>query len=456
MEGPELRDSYGGRGRSRALIRVPERGHVDIGAQEWRALSGDPGFWQLVDKKMLEVRHRTRGRVRLLGTRWVGSALLGGMHVELAEKVPGALASLLEFATEGAFRLARTPSSATELGNMARLLARQFLDATRIYASEGLEFHYASRDNIGSLGGGRINIGKTLDLRAQGLRHLIAFEQDYVTYDTPKNRVVLRALREIETIARLIGLPARDVARARSLALLFGDARATEVLFGAREAFARQAEQLTAEPEHVKDRDLLALASVMLSHESFEPRRPTARKAPRAWFLNLEDLFEKATRRTLARLCPAGMAVSKGRDRKPPIKVFTLVEDMYRANPDLVIESAASMVAVGDVKYKLWTGTAGHDDIYQLLVHAAAFRAPAAFLIFPGEGFSAQDLGVSATGCRTWVFTVDPRSLALGASEALLAMGLPTRGPRRVSAGASLRTRQAGGPSSIQRSGAAP
>ena len=61
--------------------------------------------------------------------------------------------------------------------------------------------------------------------------------------------------------------------------------------------------------------------------------------------------------------------------------------------------------AIGDVKYKMWDGSASNPDVYQL--HAATYRATTAFLVFPHDAFIARDLGTSATGCRKGLFAVD-------------------------------------------------
>jgi 5-methylcytosine-specific restriction endonuclease McrBC regulatory subunit McrC len=87
--------------------------------------------------------------------------------------------------------------------------------------------------------------------------------------------------------------------------------------------------------------------------------------------------------------------------------IFEMGSGRYTANPDLVISKGAEVLAIGDVKYKSWSGSASADDIYQLLVHAAAFRCSLAFLIFPGESLEIHDLGLASTGCRTWVVVVD-------------------------------------------------
>jgi hypothetical protein len=68
-------------------------------------------------------------------------------------------------------------------------------------------------------------------------------------------------------------------------------------------------------------------------------------------------------------------------------------------------------VFVGDVKYKQWAGVPGASDVYQLLVHAAAFDSGKAFLVFPFEEFDARSLGDAVTGASVTTYGVDVREL---------------------------------------------
>lgn len=405
-------------------VRVPERGHTDIDPETWRALSGQPSFWRLVQQGVVGISLPQRGRVRLDGKCYVGRARVGESTVELVDKVPGALAALLGFATHRAFRLEEMEAPSTELGELARLLVHQFLESLRAYVSRGRDFQYVRRGSIGSLVGGRIDLTRTLRLRARGLRHLVAFDRSFVARNTPKNRVLLAAVREIERISALIELSHNDVASARGLALLFSDCRDPEVLFGKRERLVQYAERLAVDRRETLHQDLLTLAAVILSHESFEPEGPVAGVVPRAWFLNLETLFETAVRRVLRLLVPDGVTVVSG-TRQPP-RIFEREQRVYRAKPDLVLRSEVLVAAVGDVKYKQWSGSADEADLYQLLVHAATYKADRCFLVFPHDSFEVRDLGLSSTGCRTWLFAVDVRTLVEGLRSALAAMELPS------------------------------
>jgi 5-methylcytosine-specific restriction endonuclease McrBC regulatory subunit McrC len=356
---------------------------------------------------------------------YVGRASIESVDIEINEKVTGALAALLNFATHEAFHIDRTEAPITPLGDLAALLVRQFLLAVRRYVSIGRDFQYSRQPAVSSLSGGRLNIVKTISLRARGFPHLIAFDREFIDRRTPTNRVALAALREIEKLAPLIRLNTDDMAMARGLSVFFEDCRDRDVVFGKRADLANLARQLAEDHRQVRNRDLLTLANVLLSHVSFEHSVRLPGTLPRAWFLNLETLFESAVRRILAGLNSADLGLQARGEHRPLI----FQQRKLTANPDLVLTRHAAVVAIGDLKYKYlaaanWIRDVKAADLYQLLVHAAAFHAPISFLIYPDQAFEVCDLGNSVTGCRTFVFKVDVRSLPQSLTKAMEVMRL--------------------------------
>lgn len=406
-------------------IRVPERGSADVPRAAWTALAAADSFWRLVDRGVISVSSPSRGRFRLHGSCYVGRAHLGETVLEVHEKVEGALRALLSFATGNAFRLERLPSPASELGPLLTLLVHQFLEEVTTYVSAGRECHYSRRHEVGSLVGGRIDTTLTAQLWARGLRHLISFERNVLTYDTPTNRVVLTALREVERLARVLAMPTTDTVRARTLTMLFSDCRDARTLFCERGELARMAQDTVRAYASARTRDLLSLAGVILAHESFEHMAAPSGTVPRAWFLNLENVFELAVRTVLQDLCGDGYTVEPGGRFVRPI--FERASSEFRARPDIVIRAFDGFAAVGDVKYKEWTGRAAADDLYQLLVHAAAFGSPLCFLIYPGDAFDMRFLGKSATGVETWLLAPEVGRLAEDLEKGVAAMGLAKR-----------------------------
>jgi 5-methylcytosine-specific restriction endonuclease McrBC regulatory subunit McrC len=402
-------------------LRVPERGHLEIPLSVWKQLAGEPNFWTLVERRILSASQSGENRMKLSGNCYVGRALFSDVVLELTEKVQGALGALLGSASHDVFRVFRVSAPPSELGPLSSLLIAQFLEELRLYVSRGREFYYRRRRETGSLVGGRIDVTRSIQLRARGLAHVLVFDRNTLARNTLKNRVLLAATNEIERISRVIDLDPQIVSDARGLAMLFDDCRDAEVLFGEREMFVKYAEQLL-QPSDQIDKDLLMLSSVILSHISFQQADEVVGTVPRAWFLNLETLFEQRIRSILSEIL-LGMEVKKGAQVNPVRYVFGK-EQSQKADPDLVISSASRPLAVGDVKYKEWRASAEESDIYQLLVHARAFACDKAFLVFPHDRFDFKFLGLAATGAQMWLFAVDIRLLRQGLVKCLETMRL--------------------------------
>lgn len=389
------------------LLKVPERGTVDVQKSVWSKVAADATFWQLVNAGIVTVEQGTATTVRLKGGCYVGRAVIGGhTMLQLDEKVPGSLFALIQYSSRAEFRIHRLPSYASEIGPLISLLIGQFNDAVSLYLTRGRQFTYRREQRIGTLIGGKLNLTGTIKLRSRGLRHLAQFEKNAVVFDTPVNDVILTALREVGRIHRTIPVDATIVARSRALALLFSDCRTAEVLFGARETFIRNAAAQEIEARDPLLRDLMALAGVLLSHESFEPLNNMERKSPRSWFLNLETLFELAVRNVLSDILRDVATVRNGRSVHLPI--FRSTSAGHLANPDIVIRTVSGRCVIGDAKFKV---KEDRSDLYQLLVHAATFGALTAFLVSPDDEYSVEVLGPASTGATVRRFSVDLRQL---------------------------------------------
>lgn len=418
---------------SPVVIRIPERGRTEITQTAWRQLSSASSFWELVEKGVISVERPNANRVCLVGNCYVGRAFIADdIIIEVHEKILGALAILLTHATRTSFNIEKLPAPASELGLLIGLLANQFVEVLRRYISRGREFVYSHKKRIGSLVGGKIDITGTIRLRARGLRHLIQFEKNMVVNNTPFNRIALAALREVDRLSRIMQIDQVVLAHARALAILFSDCRDTSVLFGVRADLVRLAQDLKMSSKDDTRRDLLALAILLISHESFEHGAATTSISPRAWFLNLETLFESAVRNTMDISARADVRVFAGRDAPMPVFATAAIKQ-YRANPDLVVRVGTSVKAVGDVKYKEMDKFPLASDVYQLIVHTTAFASSEAFLVYPGDTFSYFELGTSSAGPRVCIFTVDIRTLHVHMGRVLSIIGVPTAAP--VSAG---------------------
>jgi 5-methylcytosine-specific restriction endonuclease McrBC regulatory subunit McrC len=373
------------------VISVPERGSVDLSSAVWSQVRSDLAFWALVDRNIIGATQLSPGRARLHGSCYVGRVRLDEGTLDLS-------------------------------GKLSCLLVRQFLRVTRRYVSAGRDFEYRAVPGASSMVCGRLNTTRSLKLRARGLRHLLAFERSTIRKDTPKNRMLAAALREVGKLAQLISIPREDVAVARGLSLVFSDCNDAEILFGSREVLVKNTVGLASDALSAQDRDLLYLASIILSHESFEYGARSLRTVPRAWFLNLENLFQVAVQRTLQEHYSGQVKTPAQAGRIAPL--FAGQPSSYRANPDLVCLGSGSVEAIGDVKYKAWSSSPAPADLYQLLAHAAALGAQRSFLVFPGQQYEERDLGLSVTGCRTWPFAVDVRDMAAHLRLVLVRLGL--------------------------------
>ena len=394
----------------RRVFAVPERGHVDVPLPVWERLESSDEFRRLLTRGVLAATLLPRRGVRLHGSCYVGRAQCGEVVLELREKIAGALVSLLGHATHDAFKMERAEAPASDLGDLTALLVCQFLAAVTSYASRGRNFRYSVERRTGSLVGGRLDITRSVQLRARGLGHLLVFDKNTVSHNTPVNRIVLAALREVEHLARLVRITPDDVVRARGLTILFADCRDAEILFGRRTSFMDQAQSLLHTVLPAPVRDMIALASVILAHESFEHSAQAVASVPRTWFLNLEALFETAVRNVLAHVMHPSHRVTLGSEHGR--RVFARVTGNYAAYPDLVVSRARAVEAIGDVKYKIWDGSAAAGDVYQLLIHAAAFKCRHAFLVFPSDRFEVRRLGKATTDCDVMFFAVDVRNLS--------------------------------------------
>ena len=386
-------------------LLVTERSDTQVGRSVWAALFQEPAFHRLLDSRILNASVLANGSARIQGSCYVGRAICGDVVIEIREKVPGAVESLLPYAAGSAFRIERSKSPASDIGQLTVLLIQHFLAAVHDYVSRSRQFVYERRSEVGCLIGGQIDMSRSMRLRARGLGHLVAFRRNVISFGTPLNRVILAALIEVERIARVIDVGSEILERARGLSLMFSDCRDVRLLFGDRCAIAREAAAVADSPLPSQQGDVAALASVVLAHEGFQWDATVDSRVPRSWFLNLEWLFERAVRCELQQAVDASNSVYFGSYRSRPVLVER--RTVYRARPDLVVARQDGRVIVGDVKYKRWTRRIAAADLYQLLVHTAAFSGDQSFVAFPSDEYQIVQLGKSVTDTQTWLFALD-------------------------------------------------
>jgi 5-methylcytosine-specific restriction endonuclease McrBC regulatory subunit McrC len=402
-------------------IIVTERGHTEITQVEWSVLRDSDAFWRLVENKVLGVAGLPGGRVRLDGSNFVGRASCDGQVLELNEKVEGALLALLRTGSPS-LRTVSTAAPLTKLGPMVALLAEAFVGEVRSYVGRGREWVYRSQRRTSSTIGGRLNVSETMRLRASGRRHQATFCRDEVSHATDMNRLLYAGLREIETLTQLMPIADSTLSGARAMSLFFEDCRDAEIVFGSSDKLAEMAAILRESGLYDEYENLLALAGILLSHNSFDPGETLPGIAPFSWFINLANLFEDTIRRRLRAVVANEFQIMLGRVSGLPV----FHSGALLAHPDIVI-SNSSFAIVGDVKYKEWSAAAEASDLYQLLIHARVFNGDRAFLIYPSDSFAEVRLGSAVTGCETWLFAVDVRDLDTGLRRICESMSISTR-----------------------------
>jgi len=386
-------------------LSVPERGSSRITSTQWKSIADHRGFWELVGSGIIGIETDKRGGWRLSGNCYVGRAQLGNVIVEVREKFPGSFQSLLNLGNLTAPKITAAPSSATTQDDSTPFLISLFLEAARKYLSGHKVTQYVETLERGVLASGRLKLRETIQLRARGISHQIAFSKQKLSADNPINRVIYAALRQVEQISQTVTISQKDIASARALSILLDECRSSvwRALPGSLQKAA--IEEFERKFCSGVSSEATSLAVAVLDSSGFGGTIGATRTVDRSWFVNLETQFEIATRKGLAiQLASTNYSVTSA-IRRPAL--FEPDPGRYRANPDFVIQKDDSVIAVGDAKYKHFEGWPNAADVHELIAHAAAYKAGTAFFIFPTENqMLAKNLGASATGCDVWAFGV--------------------------------------------------
>ena len=412
--------------REMTRVVAVERRRRPLTPEQVAAIDGSSGFWALADSGYVSVRRSGATRHEIVGHKYVGRALTGGLEVEVREKVKGTLQSLIESATGAELRIEKTDSPATDFERVSRHLMQEFVAATGRYIADRRSPRYEYTLATGPTLSGALDIPGTLRLQAQGRPEQLAYSTGRVVRDEPLDRVALAGLDEVDRSGAALKLGRDTIYDARWLAGALEGVRDLDYLSLHRQDYVAVADAIETDPETgPDDRDLARLAMVALLHRGFAAEHRVGGEVPRAWFIDLETLFEQAVREVLRSKVEA-YEVDRGKtfDRQ----MFTGGLDHSQANPDLVVHDGTDVAAVGDVKYKSLRvpfeerpddeqggserKKEGRPDLYQVLAHADALSANVAFLVYPSEdSYESRFLGSSATGCSTWTVQVRPTHL---------------------------------------------
>jgi hypothetical protein len=423
------------------VVAVTERRRRRLELDEWRILEESEGFWRLVDAGYLSVRRLGADRYELSGHKYVGRARVGALEIRVNEKVPGTLRSLVAAATGAELRILQEESPATEFDVVSRHLMGQFTAAATSYIANRRRPRYVYREAQGPVLAGALDLPRTMRLHATGRLGHFAYKQGSVVRDEPLDRLVLAGLEQLDRAAEALGLDPATLYDARWLAGALSEVRDERFLLTAQAEFLAAADDVERTAGHAPDDvDLARLAVVALLHRGFELEGMLAGEVPRAWFVDLETLFESAVRATFRQLLgAASVDRGEGFDRR----MFTKGSDTSRTYPDLVIHAGTDVLAVGDVKYKTLAASTGEEedadddrlwelrikegrpDLYQVLVHAASLESSKAFLVYAGDSVALRYPGVAATGAATWTAQIRPTHLAADLAGLVADLELP-------------------------------
>lgn len=410
------------------IITVPERGTANLSPSEWAALSSDHRFWRLIEANIVQAEASTVGRWRLRGTCYVGRALVGQALLQVTEKFPNAFETLVGLGILKSPKTLRVTSPVSPSTGSTAVLVSLFVQAVRRYLSGSKKSAYTRVPDAGALIGGRLNITRTIRLRAKGASHQAAFDRTVLSADVPFNRCIYAALREVERLGPIANVSHTDIAMARALRLGLSECLPGVLSMTPSELSEIAAEEALRNQGRFEFADVISLAGAVLDTAGFGGAEAWKRSVERAWFVNLESFFEEAVRRTIGSLLQ-GIAVVESASRRPSL--FSPANRRYRASPDIIIsDMSGKTIAIGDAKYKDFSDWPAQSDVYELIAHASAYGAKKAVLFYPGDGeFSLRSFGTSATGCEVWAFGLSFERFVADVRSALTIAGIHASGP---------------------------
>lgn len=381
-------------------IVVPERGFTLLADGEWNLLSQNPAFWELCRSKVISVDLTKQGRYKLAGSCYTGEVKLGSVRLVLAEKFPGATGALLDALSPGKRKIVEVPGPGDHDNDPLRSLVSRFIPIVRTYLSGFRKIRYTDEVLTGTVAGGRLDVRGTIKLRISGKGHKLAFRRSQITSDLPYNVCIYAALKQVERLAALAAIPSSQIAMARALRAPLADCEPSVLRLTLVQLQKLAREQAK---ENAGSRSELAvpiaLASSLLDATPDEITESDQANVSKAWFVNLENLFEVSLRNCIKRQLRKTFRVTSPQKRPD---LFKPDLGRYRANPDVVIQNEDGFcVMIADAKYKDIGGWPDASDVHELLAHAAGYRSPRAVIFYPSDAeFRVTTFGTSVTDCQ--------------------------------------------------------
>lgn len=322
----------------------------------------------------------------------VGVVALPALVAEIRPKIPVySAAFLISYAADAA---AWRPESAelrpedglTEL--IAVMLARAVERSTR----RGLLTGYLSVEESLSTPRGRLAFAEQLR-RRPGVLVPMEVQHDVFTADIIENRILLGALRAMNTAPLRSHFARRELSRASRL---FGEV--------SRVHFPRHAipePQVTPLNQHYGP--ALLLATTVLRSMSLDLGRAGPRGS--AFLIDMNRVFEEFVRTALRDALNADRRSLPDRPRE----FYVDAAGTIPLRPDLCLLERGRPVWIGDAKYKRLPDGGYHNaDVYQLLAYTVASGLPEGMLIYAADsGTTAAEHIVTNVMKRLRVLTLD-------------------------------------------------
>lgn len=397
-----------------AIVEVRERSSTPILPQHYRQLEREPQFWALVEAGIVALERSRLSRYALKAGPYVGQAIVGELVVRVREKIDGALSPLLLFPDQPDVRIIECESFADRIGLVLRSLIDKYLDLLDSYLRAGRMKVYQRTLGCSALPRGKVSVAQTIRRWAAGRRDQIVFSLDQLSPKTLLNQLIGFSLHVIDGIIRVNQGEIERLKRIRTSAMLFEDSGWQSLIRTPRDLIEQRYVS-----DGYADSPVAGLASLarLFSLHFGAATSATEERLKYSWFVNLETLFEECVRRSAALSATArGLAVTDWKVRRH--YVFE-AEHKYRAQPDLVVWRGASPIAILDAKYKDPDALPSNADLYQLAVHAEAWKVRRTALVYPATANASRRLGVTALNIAVDSMTLDVLHPLIG-GEALM------------------------------------
>ena len=328
-----------------------------------KELSRSKAWWgstvseEPVDRRVIEVRMRSRGQYLCTIRNAVGVVEVGGIRIFSKPKIP--MEHFVYIAKHSFLGDGRTANNETSVGDgqsFLDLIALWFVNSAMAILRQGLSLDYELRTDPIRYATGRIDPVRTsLNL----LKGNIEVQSEYQerTPNSPENRIMASAIKLVSP--DLLGTPelSRSVAQLRREFQGIQDVRPTDLKLQPRTfpARYRQAVEL--------GRALLVHAGISLS---------AGHRSARSFLVRTPELIEEGIRQILSRELSPVRVRAGGK---------VLLPTSLRVKPDLLL---ARPPFTADVKYKKFGSSWDRRDLSQAVFFAESFNSPIAAVL----GFS--------------------------------------------------------------------